>query len=186
MPVRFKSASDPIRERIGVLAKPFTARVVCRWGIPTMSAADYRRHLSLLPQCDLRLTEGWTGAGGAQSGLMRRRLLIVDDNRDFRRLARELLEAEGYEVVGAARDATEALTAAGELAPDAVLLDVNLPDASGFEVAARLVRERPSVAVVLTSTRGDRDFGQLALASGARGFVPKDDLTAANLDRLFG
>jgi two-component system response regulator EvgA len=117
---------------------------------------------------------------------MSRRLLIVDDNRAFRRLARGLLEAEGYEVVGAARDASEALTAAGELAPDVVLLDVNLPDASGFDVAARLVRERPSVAVVLTSTRSARDFDQLAVASGARGFVPKDDLSRAELDRLLG
>jgi CheY-like chemotaxis protein len=117
---------------------------------------------------------------------MSRRLLIVDDNPDFRRLARQLLEAEGYVVVGAARDASEAVAAADELAPDFVLLDVNLPDASGFEVAARLVRQRPGVAVVLTSTRAARDLDQLAVASGARGFVPKEDLLAAELDRLFG
>lgn len=117
---------------------------------------------------------------------MSRRLLIVDDNRDFRRLARRLLDAQGFEVVGAARNASEALTAAGAVAPDVVLLDVNLPDASGFDVAARLVRERPSVAVVLTSTRSAHDFDQLAVASGARGFVPKDDLSAAELDRLLG
>jgi CheY-like chemotaxis protein len=118
--------------------------------------------------------------------LMNRRLLIVDDNRDFCRLVRRLLEDEGYDVVGAAGDAGEALAVAGELAPDVVLLDVNLPDANGFEVAARLVRERPSVAVVLTSTRGAHDFDQLAVASGARGFVPKDDLSAVELDRLLG
>jgi DNA-binding NarL/FixJ family response regulator len=117
---------------------------------------------------------------------MARRLLIVDDNPDFRRLARRLLEADGYEVVGAAGDGREGLAAAGELAPDVVLLDVHLPDASGFELAARLGRERPRVAVLLTSTQGHHDFDQLALACGARGFVPKDDLSAAELDRLLG
>jgi DNA-binding NarL/FixJ family response regulator len=96
------------------------------------------------------------------------------------------LESDGYEVVGAAGDAGEALAVAGELAPDVILLDVNLPDASGFELAARLARERPRTAVLLTSTRGRPDFEQLALTSGARGFVPKDDLSGAELDRLLG
>jgi CheY-like chemotaxis protein len=110
--------------------------------------------------------------------------LIVDDNLDFRRLARALLESEGYEVVGAAADASEALTAVERLAPDAVLLDVNLPDSSGFEVAARLARERPATLVLLTSTHGRDDFERLAVQSGARGFVVKDDLSGAELERL--
>jgi DNA-binding NarL/FixJ family response regulator len=113
-----------------------------------------------------------------------RRLLIVDDNPDFRRLARQLLEGDGYEVVGVACDAREALATAAELAPEVVLLDVNLPDTSGFEVAARLARELPGTAVLLTSTHGRPDFEQLALANGARGFVSKDDLSGAELDRL--
>ena len=115
---------------------------------------------------------------------MSRRLLIVDDNADFRRLARRLLEGDGYQVVGAARDVGEALAAAHELAPEVVLLDVYLPDGSGFEAAARLARERPTVEVLLTSTHSRHDFEQLALASGARGFVLKDDLSGAELDRL--
>jgi DNA-binding NarL/FixJ family response regulator len=115
---------------------------------------------------------------------MRRRVLIVDDNADFRRRATRMLEADGYEVVGTAPDARAALAAAEELGPEVVLLDVNLPDGSGFDVAARLARERPGTAVLLTSTHGRADYGQLALARGARGFVPKDDLSGAELDRL--
>jgi DNA-binding NarL/FixJ family response regulator len=111
-------------------------------------------------------------------------LLIVDDNPGFRRLARRLLEADGYDVVGVACDGGGALAAAGELVPEVVLLDVNLPDASGFAVAAQLARERPELAVLLTSTRGRPDFEELALANGARGFVSKDDLSGAELDRL--
>jgi DNA-binding NarL/FixJ family response regulator len=117
---------------------------------------------------------------------MSRRLLIVDDNPDFRRLARRLLETEGYEIVGDAEDARAAVSAAATLSPEVVLLDVNLPDASGFDLAARLTRERPAIAVLLTSTHGRHDFEQLALASGARGFVPKDDLSGSELDRLLG
>ena len=112
------------------------------------------------------------------------RLLIVDDNPGFRRFAARLLEDDGYEVVGTAQDAGGALAAAREFSPEVVLLDVGLPDASGFEVAASLARERPSAAVVLTSTCDCRDFEQLALQNGARGFVPKDELCAAALERL--
>jgi two-component system nitrate/nitrite response regulator NarL len=111
-------------------------------------------------------------------------LLIVDDNADFRRFAGRLLEGGGYEVIGAASTGVEALAAAGALSPDVILLDVNLPDASGFEVAAQLASERPHTAVLLTSTHGRDDFERLALASGACGFVPKDDLSHAELDRL--
>jgi CheY-like chemotaxis protein len=115
---------------------------------------------------------------------MRRRLLIVDDNTDFLRLARRLLDGGGYDVVGAASSAREALATSRELAPEVVLVDVNLPDASGFDLAARLARERPGSAVLLTSTRGGGEFEQLALAAGAVGFVPKDELSGAELDRL--
>jgi DNA-binding NarL/FixJ family response regulator len=81
------------------------------------------------------------------------RLLIVDDNPDFRRFAARLLEDDGYEVVGTAQDASGALAAVREFSPEVVLLDVGLPDASGFQVAAWLARERPNAAVLLTSTR---------------------------------
>jgi len=111
------------------------------------------------------------------------RLLLVDDDANFRRLARRLLEADGYDVVGSARDATEGLRLAGELAPDVMLVDVNLPDASGFELAARLGREHPGTTVLLTSTYSRGDFEQLARSAGADGFVPKDELSGAELDR---
>jgi DNA-binding NarL/FixJ family response regulator len=111
-------------------------------------------------------------------------VLIVDDHPSFRATARMLLEAEGYTVVGEAPDGASALSAAIRLRPDLVVLDVNLPDIDGFEVAARITAQDDAPAVVLTSSRDGTDFGPLVARSGARGFLPKADLSCAALMRL--
>jgi DNA-binding NarL/FixJ family response regulator len=108
-------------------------------------------------------------------------VLIVDDHPSFRATARVLLESEGYDVVGEAADGAEALDRARELEPDLVLLDVNLPDMDGFAVAAELTSHNGAPAVVLTSSRESSDFGPLVGSSGARGFVPKSELSGPAL-----
>ena len=109
------------------------------------------------------------------------RVLIVDDHPSFRATARLLLESEGFDVVGEASDGAAGLRDARALEPDLVLLDVQLPDIDGFEVAAQLTRAGNGPAVVLTSSRDEADFGPLVAASGARGFVHKAELSAAAL-----
>jgi DNA-binding NarL/FixJ family response regulator len=111
-------------------------------------------------------------------------VLIVDDHASFRASARRTLEAEGFEVVGEAEDGESALRAARELRPALVLLDVQLPDVDGFDVAARLTRAADAPAVVLTSSRDPADFGGLVSRSGARGFVPKAELSGDALTTL--
>jgi DNA-binding NarL/FixJ family response regulator len=111
-------------------------------------------------------------------------VLIVDDHPSFRATARMLLEAEGYTVVGEAPDGASALSAAIRLRPDLVVLDVNLPDIDGFDVAARLTSEEGAPAVVLVSSRDGRDFGPLISRSGARGFISKADLSGDALKQL--
>lgn len=111
-------------------------------------------------------------------------VLIVDDHPSFRGTARALLESEGFEVVGEAADGASAIEAAKSLRPDVMLLDVYLPDTDGFEVAATLTRNGNAPAIVLTSSRDARDFGPLVEQSGARGFIPKAELSGMSLSAL--
>jgi DNA-binding NarL/FixJ family response regulator len=113
-------------------------------------------------------------------------LLIVDDHPSFRANARELLEAEGFDVIGEAEDGASALAAIHELHPDVVLLDVQLPDMNGFEVAAKVTSNGSGAAIVLVSSRDGSDYGPLVLESGARGFIPKGELSGARLSALIG
>ena len=111
-------------------------------------------------------------------------VLIVDDHPSFRGTARALLESEGFEVVGEAADGASAIEAADSLRPDVMLLDVYLPDIDGFKVAAALTENGLAPAIVMTSSRDARDFGPLVAQSGARGFIPKAELSGATLSAL--
>ena len=109
---------------------------------------------------------------------MVKRVLIVDDHEPFRAVARELLESAGYIVSGEAADAADALAAVAVDVPDAVLLDVQLPDRDGFSVATALTADG-GPAVVLISSREADDYGRRVQTCGARGFIPKSRLSAA-------
>ena len=111
-------------------------------------------------------------------------VLIVDDHPSFRASARALLEADGYEVVGEAVDGASAVASARALLPDIVLLDVQLPDIDGFDVAARLTGADDAPIVILVSSRDGSDFGPLVTRSGARGFVPKAELSGDRVQEL--
>jgi DNA-binding NarL/FixJ family response regulator len=104
-------------------------------------------------------------------------VLIVDDHPSFRAVAQMVLETDGFAVVGTATDGESGVAATLQLAPDVVLLDVELPDIDGFEVAARLREAGSPSAIVLASSRDGADFGSLVTESGARGFLTKADLT---------
>jgi DNA-binding NarL/FixJ family response regulator len=111
-------------------------------------------------------------------------VLIVDDHEGFRSSARRLLELDGFDVVGEAADGASALELVHELEPELVLLDVALPDTSGFEVAEQLAGV--PAKVILISSRELQDFGERVRRSGALGFVSKDRLSGAALQALLG
>jgi DNA-binding NarL/FixJ family response regulator len=114
---------------------------------------------------------------------MAKRVLIVDDHGPFRAVARELLEDAGYVVAGEAADGEEALAVAALEAPDAVLLDVQLPGRDGFSVASALTAGG-GPAVVLVSSREAEDYGGRIEDCGARGFIAKSRLSAAAFTAL--
>jgi DNA-binding NarL/FixJ family response regulator len=124
------------------------------------------------------------GARGCDDWRMPPSVLIVDDHPTFRMTARALLEAEGFDVIGEAEDGESAMEAVRRLHPEVVLLDVQLPGIDGFEVAERLTSNGGAPAVVLTSSRDASDFGALVTRSGARGFLPKAELSGAALAAL--
>jgi DNA-binding NarL/FixJ family response regulator len=117
---------------------------------------------------------------------MTKTVLIVDDHPSFRASARMLLEAEGYSVIGEAEDGEAALRAVHELNPDVVLLDVQLPDIDGIEVASRLTASSngSAPAIVLTSSRDLADLGPVRDRCDVRGFIPKAELSGAALEAL--
>lgn len=103
-------------------------------------------------------------------------VVIVDDHPSFRASARAMLEASGFEVIGEAADGRTALELLRILRPAVVLLDVQLPDMSGFDVCIEC-GDLDETSVVLVSSRDGSDFGDLIERSGARGFIPKAELT---------
>jgi DNA-binding NarL/FixJ family response regulator len=111
-------------------------------------------------------------------------VLIVDDHADFRASARTMLETEGFAVIGEAADGGAAVVAMDALAPDIVLLDIQLPGEDGFAVAERLAAMSPPPAVVLISSREATAYGPRLRRAPARGFIPKRALSGAELARL--
>lgn len=114
-----------------------------------------------------------------------RSVLIVDDHEPFRRVVRELLQDSGHRVVGEAATGRQALAMVAALRPEAVLLDVGLPDMSGFAVAEQLTGGGHGPAIVLTSADPEADYEALAAGAGARRFVAKSELAGAVLAQLW-
>jgi two-component system, response regulator PdtaR len=103
---------------------------------------------------------------------MSSRILIAEDETIIRLDLRQMLEANGFEVVGEARDGVEAIVAAREFEPDVVLLDIRMPGVDGVECARRIYAERP-VPIVMVTAHGDRGLVERALAAGAFGYLTK-------------
>ena len=116
------------------------------------------------------------------------RCLLVDDNGAFIETARLLLAREGVVVAGTASSIAEALRQASALRPDVVLVDIALGDENGFELARRLAGSGAGAgpAVIMISTRAGTDFTDLVADCQAAGFLAKDELSAAAIQRILG
>lgn len=111
-------------------------------------------------------------------------VLVVDDDPAFRGLAVRLLAALGLGVAGEAGTVEAAIAAAGSLRPDAVLVDVGLPDGDGISLARELTALPWRPRVVLTSTDVEAASAIDVRDSGAEAFVPKEQLPNTALKRL--
>ncbi|MFL5681319.1 MAG: CpaE family protein, partial [Chloroflexota bacterium] len=110
------------------------------------------------------------------------RVLIVDDIPETRDHLTKLLGFEtDFEVVGAAASGAEALDLAVRLAPDVVLMDINMPDMDGISATEQMAARAPTSAVVMMSVQGEADYLRRSMLAGAREFLVKpfssDELT---------
>ncbi|QUQ68785.1 response regulator [Kutzneria sp. CA-103260] len=118
------------------------------------------------------------------------RCLLVDDSARFLQAARALLEREGL-VVDIALTGADALRRAGAFRPDVVLVDIDLGDESGFELARRLDEHRfddrhttGGPGIIMVSTHQREDFEELIADSPALGFLAKSALSASAVHEL--
>jgi DNA-binding NarL/FixJ family response regulator len=114
------------------------------------------------------------------------RCLIVDDDPGLLRAAGALLEREGISVVGVASTSDEAVRAVERLRPDVTLVDVDLGEESGLDLAWRLAHGPPAArsTAILISAYPAADLADLVEASPAAGFVSKTDLSAGAIHAL--
>jgi len=117
---------------------------------------------------------------------MRPTVLIVDDHGDFRQSAAALLEGEGFAVIGGAAGGVAALAEVGRLQPQVVLVDIQLPDLDGFQVAELLAAGPDPPTVVLISSRERAAYGSRLDTVPARGFISKRELSGEALSALVG
>ena len=107
---------------------------------------------------------------------MQRSVLVIDDDAEFRGLACRVLTEWGFEILGEAATVGEALDTVERLRPDAMLVDIGLPDGDGIELAGRLALLPWRPRVLLISTDADGADEATVQRLGLAGFVPKSDL----------
>ena len=114
------------------------------------------------------------------------RCLLVDDSEEFLASAKRLLESQGIDIVGSATSGDEALTLAATLGPDVALVDIELADEDGIELAQQIEERAPSTRVILISAYDREDLLDLISGSSAVGFLPKRLLRRDAIDGLLG
>ncbi len=118
---------------------------------------------------------------------MKARVLIADDASFMRQMIREIIEPDGYEVVGEATNGIEAEEQFLKLRPDLVTMDIVMPKRSGIDAVKSILVEDPQAQVVMCSALGQETLVAEALEAGAQDFIVKPfkpDAVLATLDKI--
>ena len=102
------------------------------------------------------------------------RIIIADDHRLIRQGLKSLLESQGFEVVGEAEDGRSAVKLVKKLDPNAVIIDISMPELNGIEATRQIQHETPQVKVIVLSMRSDRQAVLAAFAAGTSGYLLKE------------
>ena len=101
------------------------------------------------------------------------RVLVADDASFMRQMIRDIIEPEGFEVVGEASDGFEVVNKFEELRPDLVMMDIVMPARSGIDAVKTIVEKDPSATVVMCSALGQETLVMEAIQAGAKDFIVK-------------
>lgn len=101
------------------------------------------------------------------------RVLVVDDAAFMRLSVRQMLERNGFEVVGEAENGRQAIEKAREFKPDIMTMDITMPEMTGIEALPVILRENPTVKVIMVSAMGQEIMVREAIMAGAKSFLVK-------------
>jgi two-component system chemotaxis response regulator CheY len=121
--------------------------------------------------------------------MMKARILIADDASFMRQMIREIIEPDGYEVVGEATNGIEAVEQFLELRPDLVTMDIVMPKKSGIDAVKDILVEDPQAVVVMCSALGQETLVMEALQAGAKDFIVKPfkpDAVLTTMNKILG
>ena len=111
-------------------------------------------------------------------------ILIVDDNDMMRSILRGILRHEEYDVVGEARNGTQAIEIAERTKPDIICMDVVMPEKNGIEALCEIKAARPDVDIIMITSNADPETVQDSIQNGASGYIVKPFNAAKVLDTL--
>lgn len=102
-----------------------------------------------------------------------KKVLVVDDAMFMRKLLTNILEKEGYQVVGEAANGAEAFTKYEELMPDLVTMDITMPEVTGIEGLRMIMEKFPDAKILMCTAMGQESMVVESIKAGAKGFIVK-------------